>query len=394
MAKRRKKQSRRSAGTPARVKFLLAVLIIVLVAGVALVKFLQTPRGRVVLLDSGFSGYYGQVQQDIEPHLRASLKPFGLLKGLRERVERVTVGKRQFHVRKWTASCTDCSLVPINLAITKAVSEAGAVVRSSEEREGGDLLALEIGSARFTTHNIEIRRRPAPETEPPAVSRDRAPVGKIAIVIDDFGYSKSKLIESFLSIDFPITVAVIPSLRHSKRSLDRAAKNGKQTILHVPMEAEAFASDVAAVMTAMSEADIAELLGRFLDRSPGVVGINNHMGSKATQDPRVMDAVMTVLKGHDLFFLDSLTSSKSIAYTRARMAGVPTARNDVFLDAETEDPLVVRDRLKRLIEIARQNGSAIGIGHPRPWTYEAVGGMPALLEGSGVELVFISELMK
>jgi hypothetical protein len=106
-----------------------------------------------------------------------------------------------------------------------------------------------------------------------------------------------------------------------------------------------------------------------------------------------MKAVMTALERYDVFFLDSLTSPKSLAYNTAREMGVPAARNSVFLDDDTEDSEVVEERLRRLVAVARRQGSAIGIAHPHPWTLEALKANRAYLDNSGVELVYVSELV-
>ena len=103
---------------------------------------------------------------------------------------------------------------------------------------------------------------------------------------------------------------------------------------------------------------------------------------------------MRVLKERDLFFLDSLTSAKSVAYNTAREHGIPAARNSVFLDADTDDAAVVEERLRRLVAIAKKNGSAIGIGHPTSWTVKALKDSEAYLKNAGVELVYVSQLVK
>ena len=106
-----------------------------------------------------------------------------------------------------------------------------------------------------------------------------------------------------------------------------------------------------------------------------------------------MEIVIRVIKDNDLFFLDSLTSRKSIAYNTARRLDVPTARNDIFLDADTSDPLVVEDRLYRLMAIAHERGYAVGIGHPKWWTLEAIERNRQVLKDSGIRLVLVSELV-
>jgi len=107
-----------------------------------------------------------------------------------------------------------------------------------------------------------------------------------------------------------------------------------------------------------------------------------------------MKAVLSVLKKRKLFFLDSLTSSKSIAYNTAKSVGVGAVRNNLFLDAETNDPDVIEKRLRRLLAIAKRNGHAVGIGHPKKWTLEVLQKSKAMIEQSGVQLVFVSDLIE
>jgi polysaccharide deacetylase 2 family uncharacterized protein YibQ len=393
----KKRTPRAPRGTPGRVKLLVVVMVLLLVGGIASVKFLQTRHGRTVLLDSGFTDYYALVQESVDEELRAALRELGLLAGLREKAVPLTVGKRRYVYRSWTVACGDpCPFVQINLAITKAVARAGGVIRSSREvREPSspDPIALEIdvGSHRYTTHRLRIGRRPE-ITEPVPQPPDNRP--RLALVFDDFGYSKSNIVRSILALDFPVTIAVIPTLRYSGYAVAEARAAGKQPILHLPMQAEEVERyDVPPVMTSMTDSEITALVERYLRETPGVIGVNNHMGSLATTDVRVMGVVLGVLKARHLFFLDSLTSSKSLAYTTAKQLGVPTERNDLFLDASTEDEAVVEERLHELVEIAKRRGSAVGIGHPKPWTYEAIKRSEPFLKDSGVRLVFLSEMV-
>lgn len=391
MAKKRKKKT--PQGTPVRVKLLATILVIVTVAGIASVKFFDTTRGRVILLDAGITDYYSQVQEELEGSLRIAVRSLGMIDGLEVRVEREKVGSHPVLVRRWVAQCHgDCSPARIGLAFTKAARGRGAKAHSSvvERNDGGHNIIVAVGSRRFVTHRVEVRSTIAPAE--PATTPHARP--RLALVIDDFGYSRSNLIEAFLALDLPLTIAVIPSLPRTEYAIQRAKERHKQPILHVPMEADDHDFNKPSVMTAMTEGEIRALVTDYLDRNPGVVGINNHMGSKATRDPRVMEAVTSVLKSRGLFFLDSLTSPKSVAYNTAKSMNVPTARNDLFLDYDTEDQRVVEERLLSLIEMAQRKGSAVGIGHPKPWTYEAIKRSEGALRKSGVELVFVSELME
>lgn len=397
----RKRQTRkrtlRTAPVPWRVRFLILLLAVLAIGGVGAVKFFRTTPGRVLLVDFGFHGYYPTLQADLDRALRPAMKQAGFVEGFEETVIGETIDSRRVDLRRWRARCRGpCSYARINLELTRAIERAGGIIRIGAEIERGHdteagRLVFEVGSHTFPTHRIIVERSP---DEQPVASR-RGEVPRLALVIDDLGYSRD-VVERFCGLDLPITVAVIPSLTRSTYAIERAEATGLEVLLHIPLEAneEEKNGGYEIVHTAMSDADIVELVERFILEHPGVVGVNNHQGSLATQDRRVMNAVMSVVRSHQLFFLDSLTSSKSIAYNTARQLGVPAAVNDLFLDDRTEDPAVVAERLQRLVQLARRRGTAIGIGHPKPWTYEALKSSGDLLENSGVELVFVSQLVE
>ena len=121
--------------------------------------------------------------------------------------------------------------------------------------------------------------------------------------------------------------------------------------------------------------------------------MNNHQGSGGTQSRRVMGGVTSFLKDEDLFFLDSRTIASSVAEAVARENYVPTNSRDVFLD-EVDDVEAVSGELFRLARIARDHGEAIGIGHCRPNTLDAMKKvLPALAE-AGFELVPVKQLVR
>jgi polysaccharide deacetylase 2 family uncharacterized protein YibQ len=387
--KSQKTKSKKQKTFPGRDKFIVGFLVILIVAGIVAVKWSRTTRGLAFLLDHGFARYYEQVQEDVDSGLRSALQDLGLVQSLKESKKRLDVKGRRCHVKLWDVACgEECDFFHVNAALTRTMRRMGVRVREAVEGEDGALLTIEAGSNRYPTHRILIRKSPR------RVVAEGKPRPKLAILIDDFGYADNDLIEAFLSLDFPVTISVIPSLPHSQDAAALAHKLGKEILLHLPMEpVEPMKSDVDVVLTSMNDRDIRDLVERYAGELPYVSGANNHMGSLATQDARVMKAVLSVLKSRGLFFLDSLTSGKSVAYNTARSMGVGSARNDLFLDAETEDPGVIEKRLERLISIAKRNGSAIGIGHPKRWTLEALKRGAAMIEQSGVELVFVSEVI-
>jgi hypothetical protein len=393
---------RKKAGSfPGRAALSVAGVFFLGVAALFVLSFLESPRGNVLLLDLGRADRFERVQDALDAELEAALRDLGLEKDLREKTVPVTVGGRAFHRRDWTLVVSgNESPTRINIALASAVESAGGVVRSSEETSPGNL-RFEAGSRKFATHVVVVSRAadgrgrentsagPAAGGATSALRRPR-----VAIVIDDFGYSRDATAEDILSAGMPLTVSVIPELPFTAWAVRRAAQTGKEAILHLPMEAEAFDSDVPAVLTSMTDEEIASLVEKYVADTPGIAGVNNHLGSVATQDTRAMAAVMRVLRTRGLYFLDSLTSSKSVAYTAAKSLGIKAARNDLFVDADTEDPSVVGERLDRLLEIAASRGYAIGIGHPKPWTWTAVVAFEGRAKSAGVELVFLTDLVE
>lgn len=394
MPPRKKSKSRTKSGKnkPSKTpRVMIVALVVLLITGIVAVKYFQTSEGRAQLLDAGFHGYYAQVQMDIGDGLRGSLAVFGLRGRVDERAAIEHAGGKEIRILKWRIACDEsCNYVQINVALTRAVKENGGIVRYSEETDGGDKFLFTVGTRRYDTHRLVFTRSAPAVTKKPARS-----LPKLALVIDDFGYSRNGLVRDMLALDLPLTIAVLPSLPYSTYALERAQEKGKCTILHLPMEPdENQGGDIAMVTTGMSPGEIEQLVERYIQSLPGIEGVNNHQGSRATGDRRVMDIVLAAIKSHRLFFLDSLTSAESVAYTAARDMGVPAARNDLFIDADTEDTAVVEQRIRQLVNTARKRGTAVGIGHPRRWTLEALRNSEAFLKDAEIELVFLTDLVE
>jgi hypothetical protein len=215
----------------------------------------------------------------------------------------------------------------------------------------------------------------APAAQPPqpvtVTSRERGRVvpvhprpeqGLLAVVIDDAGYSLQEL-QTFLDIPGPLTIAVLPNLPHSTEAAGRILAAGKDLILHCPMEPlGAENPGPGALYTWQSPAQVETLLAAAFASVPGAIGMNNHMGSRATADPALMTTVLGYLGRHGLFYLDSRTTADTVGPTIAQDLGVPAVQRDVFVDVDTA-PAEVAASFSRGIGEAAANGSAVVIGH-------------------------------
>ncbi len=208
----------------------------------------------------------------------------------------------------------------------------------------------------------------------------KAPNGKkprISIIVDDVGLSK-KYVDQLVKLSPNITFAIMPNRPNSIYAAKKARERGIDVILHQPMEPKAssgYNADDAGegvLLVGQSKDKILSQLNFNLESVPNVIGVNNHMGSKFTENEELMRLVMLNLKNKGLFWVDSLTTSKSVGYSIAKDEGVKTAKRDVFLDNKTKGKSYVKSQLKKLISKAEKNGYAIGICHPYPQTIEAL----------------------
>lgn len=217
--------------------------------------------------------------------------------------------------------------------------------------------------------------------------------GKMAIIIDDFGYNQQS-IDAFTAMNRPLTFAVIPYRPFSNEAAAKGLSSGKQVILHLPMEplAQSAQSEETTVSVAMSDEEIQDIVKKAVQSIPGLIGVNNHQGSRATADRRVMQDVLSVLKAKHLFFVDSRTNSQSIAAQTARQMGLQAGENDLFID-NTDDVVAVKAKLRTAGNMAIKHGAVTVIGHARMNTALAVRDMIPELEAQGIQLVFVSQLL-
>ena len=225
------------------------------------------------------------------------------------------------------------------------------------------------------------------------LKQDFTAKGKLALVIDDFGYNQES-INIYQQIDRPLTFAILPNQTFSKKAVVQAANNQREFILHLPMEAGAEAAvEPKTINVDMSAGEINALVTELLNTIPEIIGVNNHQGSKATADERVMKDVLKVLKERNLFFIDSKTSGASVAYKMALKMNVPTAENSVFID-NSSDINYIKKQLRLAAKMGLENGSVIAIGHARINTGKAIKEVIPELEAMGIQLVYASELLQ
>jgi polysaccharide deacetylase 2 family uncharacterized protein YibQ len=225
-------------------------------------------------------------------------------------------------------------------------------------------------------------------------ARGRVGVARLAIVLDDAG-SSEEIVQQIERLPKAVAVAVLPNARYSAQVARALGAQGREILLHMPMEPIANhgpGPGSGAVEVGLPPDEVRLRIEHALRIVAGARGVNNHMGSRATADVTTMREVMAVLARHDLYFLDSRTTSETVAERVAHESGIPALRRDVFLDVVSE-PDAVRRALEQAVARARTQGSALAIGHVHPLTIELLlTELPRIT--SEVKLVRPSQLLR
>jgi len=278
----------------------------------------------------------------------------------------------------------DLSPLVVNLEVTRLVEELGGrVFRAVEEEDGR--VRIEVGPKEGATDLILLV--PTPE-----VCR-RA--GWIALIVDDFGYQDDELVRGFCELPREVAFSVLPFQKRTRRIAEKLYESGHEVLLHLPMEPYGLGKadpGKGAIYVRMSEEEISRRVLEALEEVPGAVGVNNHMGSRATEDWRVMRAVLRVLKRKGLFFVDSRTSAHSVGYRVAMELGIRAAERAKFLDVVDDQEAIAR-ALWELADMAAEEGVVVGVGHARPHTLEVLRRELPKLERRGFSLVPVSEVV-
>ena len=215
----------------------------------------------------------------------------------------------------------------------------------------------------------------------------------VAVIIDDMGLDHRRSVQ-VTELPGPLTLSYMTYAPHAVEQTRAAHARGHELMMHMPMQPLAALDAGPDVLSEqLPPAEIQRRVEADLNRFSGIVGVNNHMGSKFTAYEPGMKIVMESLRARGLLFIDSMTSNKSVGMAVARQAGVPTARRNIFLD-DVEDEAAVMGQLVKAEEQAKSAGSVIVIGHPHDGTIAALTEWLPTLANKGITLVPVTTVVK
>lgn len=269
-------------------------------------------------------------------------------------------------------------------ALKKAIEAQGARVISLTVNPAEDTLNLKAGVKNIILEILVLHRKTA------------APKYRAAILIDDLGYNL-QVATQLIALQEPLTFAILPGERYTKAIAEQVTKAGFEVILHQPMEPLDYPKDnpgKRAILMKMTAAEVKAMLLKNIGDVPYADGVNNHMGSKVTENELKMQEIMGILKEQKLLFVDSRTSSKSVAYKTAKKTGVKATYNQIFIDNENNLEYI-KKQLDLVAKIAMKNGRVVAIGHcERKETILALQEKLPEFKKLGIAIVPVSQLVE
>ncbi len=277
----------------------------------------------------------------------------------------------------------DIAFLNIHLALQEKFDPAMGWQLEGRNNPPSDEIALDISWKDSCYFHLVFIRDDRPSVE-----------GRIAIIIDDFGDHWDSVVEAFLDLPFNVTISILPGRPMSRRVAKSAAEKGHEILMHQPMEPlTGTYSRENMILSQMTPEEIEKTVQKSLADVPGAVGTNNHMGSRVTSNRLCMTLFLKEIKKRDLFFVDSRTTAETVAFDVAREMGIPCSKRDVFLDVEPGMENI-RKSFRLLMERAREQREAIGIGHCTQTTLEIMKEeIPGILK-QGYQLITVSEMVR
>jgi len=238
----------------------------------------------------------------------------------------------------------------------------------------------------------DLYARPASASGEP---RPGQPV-RIALLITNLGLSEVETTQAINSLPGPVTLAYGPYGRNLEGWVRQSRDAGHEVMLQVPLEPFDYPDNDPGphtLLTSLSPEENLKRLHWIMSRFTGYTGITNYMGAKFTAAQESFLPMLEEVKSRGLLYLDDGTASRSTAGQIARDLGVDYSVSQVVID-EARSAKEIDLALKKLENIAQQNGYAIGIGSSLPLTIGRAAEWIRTLESKGIELVPISAAVR
>lgn len=223
----------------------------------------------------------------------------------------------------------------------------------------------------------------------------------LAIVIDDFGGYDQSGVDTMLSIDAPITCAVMPHLENTRKNVEQIISSNKEVIIHMPMEACVNLPQHWYGKEYICNNETKDSTYKKLDNAfqniPEAKGFNIHIGSGVCQNKNVVNNIYNYSIKNNLFFLDSRTHINTVCDSVARDNNCVYLGRDEFLEPDhNKSYSSVKNHIQIGVNTAKEKGYSIIIGHVGSHggenTARAIKDSIESIKQQGVKIVSLGEL--
>jgi polysaccharide deacetylase 2 family uncharacterized protein YibQ len=400
-AKRKRAGKKRAKVRKRKDFFWLAAGLVLLVAVAAFAVWLTTsPHPRLPsppAYEENHAGEFTTLVREAELAIYNSLRQLGIPQA---QIQFRKVVHRSREERQWDYAHIEVqlrhgqSLARAEEVLSRNLKTVPGDVKWEVSRKSASRLEGRIIVQGMLTHRLVFSYEEVPRQAQQPVG-PAPPRPKVAIIVDDLGYD-GRLARGFLALQEPLSFAVLPHAAFSTIVARQVHEAGREVLLHLPMEPKGYPGvnpGEGTLLVAMGNSALVATLRQDLDAFPFIVGVNNHMGSRFTEDEEKMRVVLGEIKQRGLFYLDSRTSAETKGYSLAIQMGIPAAERDVFLD-NIQSSQAIQSELRRLVNLARLKGKAVGIAHPHEVTLEVLGRALPQLGQEGIDLVPISAVLQ
>ena len=271
---------------------------------------------------------------------------------------------------------------------------ASIELTASQERKDKNLYLYQVHFRNQLTHLLLVFK--IAKIDIPAMKKETSSsLPRVAIIIDDIGY-RPLVADDLKGLGIKVTAAVIPNAPYAESEAQSLRRFGIETIIHLPMESknsEKNHLEDQLITADSTSAEISAFVKKAKTVIPGARGTNNHMGSLITSDRELSTKVLKILKKENLFFIDSRTAPRSVAYDIAKELQIKTYYRSVFLD-DVQDYTLTIGQIRRLVAMAKRTGKSLGIGHPFETTLAALRDSASWLNRQNLSIVLASDLLE
>ncbi len=287
----------------------------------------------------------------------------------------IAVSSIIFYFVSLSNNIVDIKLSPINISRKQEQKKDIEIKKTDDDK----IITKEIPVKHIEPESLQVihdkliepttKDTPASEPLPAPTIRDKAKMyvinpnlPKICIIVDDFGTITNTLFDRFNSLDTEINFAILPGHNNSRLQMNKAIEAGREVLIHIPMEPDMSDGKIknkdlesVTIKSSMTDFEIKDYIETWMFELFLASGANNHMGSKATRDSRVMKIVLETLLQNDMYFIDSFTDSKSVALKIANEVGIKSARRNIFLDVPESSMANARKKITEIKKIKNQD---------------------------------------